>query len=101
MKIKFTHSRKKLRKQREKVWFRDKTTHLSAVGELFADARAKCNMTLQNASKATGLSDSNISQIETGRVKHITLKQAVVLCDLYKMDWTRIINAQKKELNEN
>jgi HTH-type transcriptional regulator, competence development regulator len=60
------------------------------VGELFGLCREIRGLTLRDVEKATGSSNAFLSQVESGKVKDLSLRNALMLCDFYGITLERV-----------
>lgn len=72
------------------------TLTTNALGELLALVRELKGVTLREAEKFTGISNSMISQYETGRSEP-SFRHAVALCDWYGLDVERLAKIVRKK----
>ena len=66
------------------------------MGELLALCRELKNKSLRDIETETGISNAILSQYETGKIKNISLKNAVILCDYYGLSLERLANTVRK-----
>ena len=66
------------------------------TGELLALCRELKNKSLRDIETETGISNAILSQYETGKIKNISLKNAVILCDYYGLSLERLANTVRK-----
>ena len=64
--------------------------------ELLALCRELKNKSLRDIETETGISNAILSQYETGKIKNISLKNAVILCDYYGLSLERLANTVRK-----
>jgi HTH-type transcriptional regulator, competence development regulator len=60
------------------------------VGELFGLCREIRSLTLRDVEKATDSSNAFLSQVESGKVKDLSLRNALTLCDFYGITLERV-----------
>jgi len=53
------------------------------IGGILKGARAECGLSLKEAAKGSGLTDSKILRIENGLIKEPSASSVKSLCDLY------------------
>lgn len=63
---------------------------MSKTSEMLALCRELKGLSLREVEQATGISNAYLSQIETGKIKNFSFKNAVKLCKFYNLKLERL-----------